>query len=101
MELHIPLLSPPPEPDAGWPAHKKGCSGSPLKLKKLTPMHDQPPGDDGGKEKEYLKFLERQGLWDFLTKKGKQRIHLHQEVLPPHQPPLKLIHPLIHSTNIY
>ena len=75
--------------------------GSPSKLKKLTRTCDQTPGDDDGKEKQYLTFWKGKVFGIFLTKKGKQRVHFYQEALPPSQPPLKLIHPSIHSANIY
>ena len=51
MKSHLPLLSPPLEPDEGRPAHREGRSGSRSKLKKLTCTCDQTPGDDDGKEK--------------------------------------------------
>ena len=46
-------------------------------------------------------FLKGKVFGIFLTEKGKQRVHFYQEALPPSQPPLKRIHPSIHSANIY
>lgn len=68
MELYPTLPSPQSQMQADQPTRKKHWS-IPLKLKKPPPTCDQPPEEEGGMEKQHLKILERQDLWDFSHQK--------------------------------
>lgn len=69
--LHFPF--PPPETERVWPIYEEGARGHLLKLNKCTPVGDQPPEKEGGKEKQHLKSLERQSLWDFSYLKSRAK----------------------------